>query len=165
MSVVSVETVGPVVSVMPGEHVGSVGSVEPVGTIVSVEPVVSVGPVVSVETGGNVVSVGSVEPVGPDEMSKKVKVPRTDGRITPGTFGGLYPHNLRYVVLTWVENGIDTEKMVPIIKFVELNPEYAYLLPQPQQIIFEFSQAQVAAFQECEDCPLCLKGINCDSDM
>jgi hypothetical protein len=149
MSVETVDTVEPVVSIVPGEHVVSVGTIGPVVSVVSIVPGEHVGPVEPV------VSVVS------DEMSKKVKVPRTDGNITLGTFGGLYPHNLRYVVLTWDENGKNTEKMVSIIKFVELNPEYAYLLPQPQpqQIIFEFSQAQVEAFQECKDCPPCLKEI------
>jgi hypothetical protein len=150
MSVVSVETVD---------------TVEPVVSIETVGPVVSVVSVVSIETVGPVVHVGPVEPVvsvKPVEPSTKVKIPRTNGSITLGNFGGLYARKPTYVVLKWVENGIDTEKMVQIIKFVELNPEYAYLLPQPQQIIFEFSQAQIEAFQQCEDCPPCLKGINCD---
>ena len=95
------------------------------------------------------------------ELSTKVNIPRTNGSITQGYYRGLYARKPTYVVLTWDENGIDTEKMVPIIKFVELNPEYAYLLPQPQpqQIIFEFSQAQVEAFKQCSDCPQCIQKL------
>ena len=91
------------------------------------------------------------------EPSTKVNIPRTNGSITQGYYRGLYARKPTYVVLTWDENGIDTEKMVPIIKFVELNPQYAYLLPQSTVIPFTFSQEQIDAFQQCTDCPPCFK--------
>jgi hypothetical protein len=129
-------------------------SIETVG---NVEPVETVGPVVSVET------VGPVEPVGPDKMSKKVNVPRTGGGNRPGRFAGLDQKYSDHVICTWDDDGTSMRKLVKITEFVELNPEYAYLLPQPQpqpqQIIIEFSRAQIKAFQQCENCPQCLKEI------
>jgi len=106
-------------------------------------------------------TVGNVEPVGPDEMSKKVKVPRTCGGNRSGRFAGLDPKYSDHVICTWDDNGTSMRKLVKITEFVELNPEYAYLLPQPQtqQIIIEFSPEQIEAFQQCADCPRCLKKI------
>lgn len=87
-----------------------------------------------------------------------VNIRRSNGPPTHGFFQGRVKGRYDRVVVAWTdEQGCDVGKIVLIKEFVELNPQYAYLLPQPAVIPFTFSQEQVTAFQQCTDCPECFK--------
>jgi hypothetical protein len=104
---------------------------------------------------------------------KPCKVKRTSGDEKSGYFQYLVKYKDKvYAIVTWTDanggkarNEGNAGKFVPIKQFVELNPEYEYLIPKPDAITFTFSPKQLEAFQECHDCPPCFQDIKCDSDM
>jgi hypothetical protein len=83
-------------------------------------------------------------------------VRRTSGVQTPGYLQKVVQREDSMndtAVVWWIENKNIIEKEVPMKDFVELNPEYKYLLRKPEAKV-KFNTPQMRRLQECDDCPL-----------